>query len=736
MPPKTIQSVPLLPLDNASVNNVLLKEVQDMVLNMKKHKVLKHCWTDIDALDIKDGGQLGPFDSAKFKQAMAERPGASPDDYTFESLGCMSALNFLATSTPGVRISQGQVDRAIAQDFPRDKPFTRITRSFVIQVPDRKWDPQAHRGSWTLVSGIERLLALIQVSERCLNDEKLAKQYRTMCRNLKFQFMLVPHAELSLRSFQLREDRAEDGDVESFSALQKIEFIAKDAKSLEAQNGRTTAVKDLMQHFQSLRLARGSEKFTFHMLDSALSISNRMLSSTVALEALQTIENLSASRSNSPLNSISKLQVVLNKCKTKEGIEWFFQMVVLGLKQNYVKEKDLVQASLQKSTCALILMKHDFLNYFIKTFMPRHNFHQETREALFNSMSSFEKLYDRMLDKKTGKQTSERSFIRSLPESGKKLLNLVEHLVYRDAYDATIKTGMKNGKSASEILEYETLKEQTSTILQKLQAEIKEKDEAEKAARVKENAANGLVDVNANDPNSTTKFDPDAAQTTASGPLHCSKDDKFATLLSSYLKCSAEGQAVIMSIIDDHYRQFCRLFVISDDLAELKQELKTSGLAMSEGNDSGTVLFHWDLGLSAESVTHPSERIPAFNVDGYNRLVRCVLESRSGPSFNSETHVAQLGTGEVVLLLDGGRQGYTSNKQLQTPWMVKPDKTGNDDQTDSQSGSNDGVVPGVVSQHIVLVKDLKALQARRSLNRHGLCGLNQNVGTDHRTMLI
>ena len=156
MPPKgqPCQSVPVLPVDT-SANHVILKGIDETVLVMKKHKILKYCFSDTDVLDIKEGGQLSPFDSATFKQAMAERNGASPDDYTYACLECASGLNYPATSTPGVRITQGQVERAIAQDFPDGKPFTRITRPFVVQVPDRKWDPQAHRGSWVLVSGIE-----------------------------------------------------------------------------------------------------------------------------------------------------------------------------------------------------------------------------------------------------------------------------------------------------------------------------------------------------------------------------------------------------------------------------------------------------------------------------------------------------------------------------------------------------------------------------------------------------
>ena len=298
------QPVSVLTSIDWAVNTTLLTQVQQTVLAMNKHKILKHCWTDTDVLDIKEGGQLPPFDAVQFHQAMTERPtcsGAAPEEneYTYECLSTMSPLNFLVTATPGVRISQGQVERAKAQYFPEGEPFTRISRPFVIQVPNRSWDPQAHRGMWILTTGLERLIALIQASDRCFNNDKLAKQYRTMVRNIKIIFMLVSHAKLTMTSFQLREQAAEDGDIERFSALQKIEFIYKEYKSMDVSTGKQTLTKDLFQRFRSLNFttsSRCSDKLTYGMLENVITIGNRILSSKVSLTCLHMIENMSTLR--------------------------------------------------------------------------------------------------------------------------------------------------------------------------------------------------------------------------------------------------------------------------------------------------------------------------------------------------------------------------------------------------------------------------------------------------------
>ena len=43
----------------------------------------------------------------------------------------------------------------------------------------------------------------------------------------------------------------------------------------------------------------------------------------------------------------------------------------------------------------------------------------------------------------------ERSMLRTLPDSGRALFTLFENIVYKPTYDGTLKTGIKNTKSAA-----------------------------------------------------------------------------------------------------------------------------------------------------------------------------------------------------------------------------------------------------------------------------------------------
>ncbi len=258
---------------------------------------------------------------------------------------------------------------------------------------------------------------------------------------------------------------------------------------MDVSIGKQTTTKDLFQRFRSLNFttsSRCSDKLTYGMLENVITIGNRILSSKVSLTCLHMIENMSASRANNPMNSISNLSVVVKKCRTTEAVEWFLQMVVLGMRQNFVTERDLTQAQLSKSTCALMLMKREILHYFMNHFLERHGFPSDTWTALHDSMSTFEKLYERMVDKNTGKPT-ERSFLRCLSESARRLLLFVESLVYRATFDGTIKTGMKHSRSASEILGYQVLQNEISSIVERLQTERKIAQSLDTAAQALDN---------------------------------------------------------------------------------------------------------------------------------------------------------------------------------------------------------------------------------------------------------
>jgi hypothetical protein len=112
-------------------------------------------------------------------------------------------------------------------------------------------------------------------------------------------------------------------------------------------------------------------------------------------------------------------------------------------------------------------------------------------------------------------------------------------------------------------------------------------------------------------------------------------------------------------------------FIADDGSAtDLVADLQASPLAMSRGDPTGLVLYHFDIKKYGEATTRPDIRIPPMR-DCYTRLVKAVLRARQPPSDDvvevDDDAKNLLQTGEIAILLDGGKHGNKS--KLQAPWL-------------------------------------------------------------------
>ncbi|CAE7488673.1 unnamed protein product, partial [Symbiodinium pilosum] len=95
--------------------------------------------------------------------------------------------------------------------------------------------------------------------------------------------------------------------------------------------------------------------------------------------------------------------------------------------------------------------------------------------------------------------------------------------------------------------------------------------------------------------------------------------------------------------------------------AELEQAIKDCPFAKLQGDPTGLVLLHFDVKKFGEPATRPDLRITPLRDGPYTRLVRAVLTARQ-----LEGCPATLQTGDVAVILDGGKKG--SKLKLLTPW--------------------------------------------------------------------
>jgi len=117
--------------------------------------------------------------------------------------------------------------------------------------------------------------------------------------------------------------------------------------------------------------------------------------------------------------------------------------------------------------------------------------------------------------------------------------------------------------------------------------------------------------------------------------------------------------------------------------AELEQALKDCPFSLLKGDGSGQVLLFFDSKKYGEAMTRPDLRQPPLRDALYTRLVKAVLTARSE---GEQAPVLQ--TGNLALILDGGRPGNKS--KLLAPWKERTNKEGSgkknqkDDDEDEQ----------------------------------------------------
>ena len=157
-------------------------------------------------------------------------------------------------------------------------------------------------------------------------------------------------------------------------------MIVREKHLLESRGGRCTAAK-LAAHFSSkVKLARSSEPITSSFVDASLTIESRVLCLDMARTALEHLDD--SCGVSSPLNSVYKLQVVVDRAKTPKGIEWVFVAMVDSLRMGWVDASEFTVAKMKKETVDVYLLKSGFHAFLLVDFLDRHPFDNAAKATI------------------------------------------------------------------------------------------------------------------------------------------------------------------------------------------------------------------------------------------------------------------------------------------------------------------------------------------------------------------
>ena len=425
-------------------------------------------------------------------------------------------------------------------------------------------------------------------------------------------------------------------------------------------------------------------------IDCALTINKRVLTIPACAELLRAMDDVYGTRG--PFDSVFKIQVIINRSKTPSAIAWVLECVVDQLRMQQLEVGDFNTRKLDSLHCPVAMLKYQFHEYFLTTFIDKHPFALADKAKLRSVFADHQSIRTN-LTARPGETDVEIAWRSKLAPSSNMVCELIEGICFGDAHDASLRTGVKYHKSVEDVLDYNLVKEEVAAILDTLQKE-----------------QHALAGANPLPGAAGTEQDPAKQEQAAADKANAETEKHlYNNMQESIDKLDDEAKALWTAQADKLCRQYTRVVVHPQTEKQLVQDIGSSDLGTARGDGSGTTLLHFDVKLSAESITAPRLRIAPFQEKVYEKVVAAIKEARDC--------TGKLIVGDCVLLIDGGKPGDA--RHLKRPWMpVSEDDEDDDDDDDVEDGTNKDAPGRANLSEVCLHMEEASLRKRRRLTRN------------------
>lgn len=225
-------------------------------------------------------------------------------------------------------------------------------------------------------------------------------------------------------------------------------------KRREAAHNRTFTAQEIADAYaEHMADTRGDEepRSDVKIIERALTVYDKVLGIPSVRRLVEKSGHFHGVKS--PWNSIIKLIEVHYKCKTTAKVEWFFQSTDLALELGQIEIGDLSINKLKGTAgkigmADLILFKKGIKDFLLGRFLDVRNFKADQKEFMREAFKNQEAYMSKLLH-------ADRTLMSSWTEAASKTLDMIENTCYSfdGSEGATIKTGIKQGKTAQEIIE-------------------------------------------------------------------------------------------------------------------------------------------------------------------------------------------------------------------------------------------------------------------------------------------
>ncbi|CAK0857299.1 unnamed protein product, partial [Prorocentrum cordatum] len=291
--------------------------------------------------------------------------------------------------------------------------------------------------------------------------------------------------------------------------------------------------------------------------------------------------------------------------------------------------------------------------------------------------------------------TVDATWMVGRPPSSVAACTLLEELICTVSYDGRYRDAAKTKAKVADILEHESVKREIDEVA----ATLAQERSAAAVARGETPAVDGAP----------------ATSALSTGATAGTSEPKGFHFVEQ------QDQEHWEDIIKKHVQMYVDTIVEKESAAEMENAIRNSTLATIRGDPTGPAVSHVDAKQSGEPSTRPELRIAPLRDENYRGLVRTVLSARAPAGATPGIR-----SGEVVILLDGGRSG-NANKLI-APWRegASKDKTKHSDadegEYDKEDDSDDEygteVMSSAASVIIIICSEASTANRRKKLRSH------------------
>ena len=206
--------------------------------------------------------------------------------------------------------------------FPTPNP---LPRELVLAIPRGK-DPVKDLSCICRLSPDEPVIAFVKRLHGLLQDgidEEETIAWRAAALMTPVEYILMDSADkMYIKTRQGREDIVQDFTSLRPTSLQMTCDINYAKKQFEIGREELSAVT-LAKKYEELKMAEGSEALSPNLIDTALTIYDRILKFPDMFQLLREADNEQVN----PLDGHSRLQAIISKAQTIEGIRWAIQWI-------------------------------------------------------------------------------------------------------------------------------------------------------------------------------------------------------------------------------------------------------------------------------------------------------------------------------------------------------------------------------------------------------------------------